>query len=278
MGKLTERGMKTKIRIPAAAIFILFCLFPGGIACDANETPAADQAAWNELNAPDRSLLDGILAHWETWMPAKKADGSAPLSRFEALYEGLSAEQKDFLDRVRAIKPSALEIPPDSGFTRIEDQWIQKQGAKEKLGPQYLPSGVYGAYEKMMEAMRRDLGKRLYVDSGYRSPAYQLYTFLFFMPKHHYSIRETREWVALPGHSEHGDPGRQAIDFINEEGENGEETAGNFERLPEYAWLVQNAGRFGFELSYPQNTAGTTFEPWHWRYVIGSKVEGRGSK
>ena len=35
-----------------------------------------------------------------------------------------------------------------------------------------------------------------------------------------------------------------------------------------YRWLRENAGRFGFSLSYPEgNTDGIDFEPWHWRYA-----------
>jgi len=75
-------------------------------------------------------------------------------------------------------------------------------------------------------------------------------------------------YVALPGHSEHGYPPRQAIDFINEEGINGEEIPEEFEALPEYAWLHQHAQRFGFALSYPRdNPHNTVFEPWHWHFT-----------
>jgi D-alanyl-D-alanine carboxypeptidase len=135
------------------------------------------------------------------------------------------------------------------------------------VGPQFLPINVHEAYEAMMVAMEQELGKRLYVESGYRSPAHQLYLFLVYLPKHNHSIRETNRFVALPGHSEHGAPSRQAIDFINAEGINGEENPEAFEVLPEYAWLTQQAPRFGFVLSYPRNNPwNTSFEPWHWHY------------
>ena len=118
-----------------------------------------------------------------------------------------------------------------------------------------------------MDAMKWDLDKRLLVESGYRSPAYQLYLFLYYMPKHGDSIVETNKFVALPGHSEHGYPPRQAIDFINEEGINGEDHPEEFEALPEYRWLQQHAKEFGFVMSYPRdNPYHTSFEPWHWHY------------
>lgn len=34
-----------------------------------------------------------------------------------------------------------------------------------------------------------------------------------------------------------------------------------------YVWLQNNAHRFGFILSYPQNNGYYIYEPWHWRYV-----------
>jgi D-alanyl-D-alanine carboxypeptidase len=38
-----------------------------------------------------------------------------------------------------------------------------------------------------------------------------------------------------------------------------------FENSPAFAWLQENAGRFGFTLSYPRNNPqGIAYEPWHW--------------
>jgi LAS superfamily LD-carboxypeptidase LdcB len=240
-------------------------------------TPASGCAKrWDLLSEKERATLHRILAHWETWVPERKKNGTAPLLTFEELYQGLGEEECRFLDRIRAINPrKSFEFQgdylgsPGEGvrFNRIEGQRYKKQGKREKLDPQYLPEKVYRAYQEMMKRMKKDLGRRLLVESGYRSPAYQLYTFLFYTPKHSYSLVETGHWVALPGYSEHGAPHRQAIDFINEEGINGEDSVEEFEKLPEYEWLLRNAKRFGFELSYPRGKRGVTFEPWHWRHM-----------
>lgn len=40
-----------------------------------------------------------------------------------------------------------------------------------------------------------------------------------------------------------------------------------FEATSEYKWLLDNAYRYGFVLSYPQGNAYYQFEPWHWRFV-----------
>ena len=238
---------------------------------------------WIILSVEEKIILHRIQVHWETLVPQKKKEGVAPLMTFGELYTGLGPSEQKFLDRVRAINPKKdfgfrgnyLGGPSskDILFKRINNEWIRKNGKPEKLDPQYLPENVYKAYEAMMKAMQSDLGKRLLVESGYRSPAYQLYTFLFYLPKHHYSLKETGQWVALPGYSEHGAPHRQAIDFINQEGINGEDNPEDFERLEEYSWLLRRATEFGFELSYPRGGKGVTFEPWNWRYVGRSESE-----
>lgn len=38
-----------------------------------------------------------------------------------------------------------------------------------------------------------------------------------------------------------------------------------FEESAAFSWLQENAGRFGFIMSYPRNNAeGIIYEPWHW--------------
>jgi len=212
----------------------------------------------------------------EPSITAKKQDGTVILLSWEQLYEPLLPSQQAFLDEFRLLKAASLgatshyfgELTTDAGLTPVGPQTVMRDGAPVTLDPQYLPRNVLEAYQRMMDAMVADLGTRLLVESGYRSPAYQLYLFLFYLPKHDHSITETNRFVALPGHSEHGYPPRQAIDFINEAGINGEDDPGAFEALPEYRWLEEHAAAFSFALSYPRdNPLGTAFEPWHWHYV-----------
>lgn len=41
-----------------------------------------------------------------------------------------------------------------------------------------------------------------------------------------------------------------------------------FEQSPAFAWLVENAGGFGFRMTYPRgNDYGFIYEPWHWAYM-----------
>lgn len=40
-----------------------------------------------------------------------------------------------------------------------------------------------------------------------------------------------------------------------------------FEKSPGYAWLLENAYKYGFVLSYPKKNGYYIFEPWHWRFI-----------
>lgn len=40
-----------------------------------------------------------------------------------------------------------------------------------------------------------------------------------------------------------------------------------FEKTPAYTWLIANAYKYGFVISYPSQNAYYQFEPWHWRFV-----------
>ncbi len=41
----------------------------------------------------------------------------------------------------------------------------------------------------------------------------------------------------------------------------------SFASEPAYGWLLDNAHKYGFVLSYPENNHYYKFEPWHWRFV-----------
>lgn len=235
---------------------------------------SSDAVNVKRLTLQEDILRKSVLESLEPLISEKKKDGSAVLLTWEALYASLSAEQRSFLDEFRQLRAEKLgatshyfgEAIPDD-LLGVGTQLVKKEGVPTPLDPQYLPKAAFEAYQRLITAMAIDLKKRLLVESGYRSPAYQLYLFLFYMQNHDFSVIETNRHVALPGHSEHGAPQHQAIDFINEESINGEYHPEEFEALPEYAWLSQHANQYGFFLSYPRNNAlNTAFEPWHWHY------------
>ena len=75
-----------------------------------------------------------------------------------------------------------------------------------------------------------------------------------------------QSYSAKPGQSEHQTG--LCIDFITST--MGGELTEAFETTPAFAWLSQNAYKFGFILRYPkekEGITGYTYEPWHYRFV-----------
>ena len=115
----------------------------------------------------------------------------------------------------------------------------------------YLSDHVFRAMEDMFAAAQRDGIEGFIITSGYRSQAEQ---------NEIYSASNDGV-AAAPGESEH------------ETGLAFDVTArGNevFALTPQYAWLFQNCGDYGFILRYPEgkeNITGYPYESWHYRYV-----------
>ena len=92
-----------------------------------------------------------------------------------------------------------------------------------------------------------------------------------------YNSIQDKTLVAQPGSSEHHTG--LAVDFTAcpmKDGKRNDdmerlELRNRFEELPEYQWLVNNAGKYGFEQSYRADNAketGYQKESWHWKYII----------
>ncbi|MEN6307911.1 MAG: M15 family metallopeptidase [Anaerohalosphaeraceae bacterium] len=226
------------------------------------------------LAEPDRAMVESVLSGLDSIISERRQQQTLTTLTFEDLYAPLEENQRVFLKAFASIDLNRLNLdvqqqnipstPPE--LVIIESQTLPFPAGQAYITQtQFLPKDIYIAYVNMTQAMQRDIGKTLYIASGYRSPAYQLYLFLFYLKNHDYSILETRRFVAWPGFSDHGNPEHQAIDFVNEQGIDGQNNAAEFEALEEYHWLLNHAGQFGFELSYPRD-GKAAFEPWHWRF------------
>jgi D-alanyl-D-alanine carboxypeptidase len=109
----------------------------------------------------------------------------------------------------------------------------------------------------MNRAARKD-EVTLLVGSAYRSYAYQAQVFARNVKES--GQAEAERVSALPGHSQH--QLGTALDFapIDE----------SFARTKASRWLIANARRFGFSLSFPkgmESVTGYIEESWHYRYI-----------
>lgn len=131
---------------------------------------------------------------------------------------------------------------------------------------QKVDSRIYPYLEEMFEGMREE-GIYPVVREGYRTAEEQeaLYHEKVQAYRNEGYFRKraemlAKEWVALPGTSEH--QLGIAVDI------NADKTQSTNDEV--YMWLAENAHKYGFILRYPQGKeeiTGTAYEPWHYRYV-----------
>lgn len=133
--------------------------------------------------------------------------------------------------------------------------------------------------EELIEPLRSMVNDMLssglepYIISGYRSYAVQERAYA------KWSEREPDRvgiLSARPGHSEHQlgttvDFGSYNLhEYIDDSFDEDLQFHTYFFKTPEGDWLINNAHKYGFTLSYPrsaQEVTGFYYEPWHFRYV-----------
>ena len=114
----------------------------------------------------------------------------------------------------------------------------------------------------MREEAKKD-GIYLVFLSGYRSIDLQNDIFYSVKSIRNQEASERARVSAPPGYSEHstgfaidiGDATQRDTDFEIE-----------FEKTDAFKWLVKNAAKFHFKLSFKKNNKYIDYEPWHWRY------------
>ncbi len=142
---------------------------------------------------------------------------------------------------------------------------IQKENTLEETRDYYIHTEVLPFLEEMMAAAKSD-GVSLKIASAYRSFGEQ--TSL----KNNYKVvygSGANQFSADQGYSEH--QLGTTLDFSTEKLGS---SFTSFANTDSYKWLLENAHRYGFILSYPENNKYYEFEPWHWRFV-GKKLAQR---
>lgn len=135
-------------------------------------------------------------------------------------------------------------------------------------GCQQIHSSMAGALRRMLDAAKADgLDDEITGVSCYRSIERQRQ--IFCNPDRIAARGYAGQAfsVAPPGFSEHSTG--FAIDFGSRSNP-GCNLRECFATTRAGAWLAQNAGTYGFQLSFPRgNSQGVTFEPWHFRWSSG---------
>ncbi|MGD8193460.1 M15 family metallopeptidase [Herbiconiux sp. P18] len=160
------------------------------------------------------------------------------------------------VNKLRPIQDGADYGPPDL---------VDLPGDIPNPNGYQLRADAAAALVDMFHAAHDEAGLHLVAQSGYRSYSVQVRAYDYYVNS--LGVAGADLTSARPGFSEHQTG--MAMDILDTD--SGCSTDGRcFAATPAYAWLQQNAYRFGYVLRYPDGgtpVTGYEFEPWHWRWV-----------
>jgi len=148
----------------------------------------------------------------------------------------------------------------------LNENYVPAQLSEIPLSYQYsdkkqllIHTNVLPHLEDMINAAS-STGIQLYAFSAYRSFAEQKALKSEYQVT--YGAGTANSFSADQGYSEH--QLGTALDMITP-GLGG--VLDGFDGTKAYTWMLANAYKYGFELSYPKDNNYYVFEPWHWRFV-----------
>ena len=147
-------------------------------------------------------------------------------------------------------------LDKDFVFDDLVDVSIQHCYGKQKMRKE-----VYDQFKKMFnDAKRQDL--TIIINSSYRDYDYQDGLWNRYASAHDEAWADS--YAARAGHSEHQTGLTMDVTTY------GVKEQEDFENTEEFAWMQENAHKYGFILRYPkaqENITGYSYESWHYRYV-----------
>jgi len=183
--------------------------------------------------------------------------------------EDLEDEYRDTIETVKVLDK----------LSQIDEELLQKYSRVSFLNENYIPSGLEDIRDRYILESRSDQSFHadaidfledlikdaerddidLKVVSAYRSFETQAQLKGQFLVTYG---EGANTFSADQGFSEH--QLGTAVDFTDTEANALRESFANTEA---YEWLLDNAYKHGFILSYPEGNQFYVFEPWHWRFV-----------
>lgn len=201
---------------------------------------------------------------------------SEELDDLEDDYRKEKNKNEDFEDQIKDIAGTVSDLDK---LSKTDEELLQKYSKVYFLNEHYIPEmiveiekpylynealtkSVHGKVEPYLKDMLDDAladGVKIWVVSAYRSFYEQAnlkgsYTVTYGSGANTFSADQ--------GYSEH--QLGTTLDFTTEGLGGGLD---GFEGTPAFAWLKENAHKYGFTLSYPKDNAYYVYEPWHWRFV-----------
>jgi zinc D-Ala-D-Ala carboxypeptidase len=127
-----------------------------------------------------------------------------------------------------------------------------------------LRSTAAKKYKQMTDDAKADRIKFTAI-SGFRTKEEQRQLFFEISRQRNQTPAQRAKVSAPAGYSEHHTG--YAVD-IGDSNAPSTNLSSSFDQTNGFKWLQQNASKYSFELSFPQNNPqGVMYEPWHWRFV-----------
>lgn len=191
-------------------------------------------------NNPDKSLTDVVAL--------------VNVGADKKWYDGVKAADTSKGAQLLVNKFHSLDSSFEGNLIDIKN-WYAYDSAK------LMDDEAYHAFISMFNAAKED-EFNLIINSSYRSYEEQQLTYDDY--RSGYGSEYADEYAARAGHSEHQTG--LAIDIAIDSGY----TTADWDTSPKYAWLQENAYKYGFILRYPKDKeyiTGYNYESWHYRYV-----------
>jgi len=214
--------------------------------------------------------LQGNIAQTHTDLSLALDDEKKNVSEIEALLGTYKQEVGDItgtvtnLEKLSKTDPELLqkyskvfflnEHYAPARLVEIPDSYEYLESRHSKINEQVWPY-----LDNMLKASLTD-GLDIYVYSAYRS--FEEQNALKNQYAVVYGLGTANQFSADQGYSEH--QLGTAVDLITT-GIGG--TLDDFENTTAYKWLLGNAFKYGFIMSYPEDNNYYIYEPWHWRFV-----------
>lgn len=191
-------------------------------------------------------------------------------------YRDEKNRNEDFEDQIRSLSGTLGDLDK---LSKIDKELLQKYSKVYFLNENYIPerlkqiddkyilegkndqyfhANAINHLEDLLNAARR-AGIDLKVVSAYRSFDEQVE-----VKGHHTQVygEGANAFSADQGYSEHqlGTTVDLTVPAVGG-------TYESFAQTEAYEWILDNAYKYGFILSYPEDNTFYIFEPWHWRFV-----------
>lgn len=201
------------------------------------------------------SAISGLVVSWLTYQSDVETALPVPMEPMISIFAapdtnplvGSSSDQESLLGHLAYEEAPESELVPSA----YNGGMLLRPAAAAEFDAMVADAEAQGIY--------------LMPISGFRTFEDQHYLFFDVKAERGQTPEVRAEVSAPPGYSEHHTG--YAVDIGDA---NAPETdlSVDFENTPAFEWLVQNAPRYSFELSFPDgNLQGVQYEPWHWRFV-----------